>query len=200
MKKSIITIMAALLVSAAYCQSGNTIYSNVPAEFSYSAIAYNAQGQPLQLQTITLRTSILSVSNSGPVEYREVHTVITRDDGSFEIRIGTGTPSGGNYSAMDEIDWGANEYFLKIEIDAAGGNNFGDAATEKFCSVPYAFRSAVTDSIKGISMDTLRIMVDGTGGCNCDLQQAYDNGKTILVNNVQQEILFRGNVNSSTPI
>ncbi len=94
---------------------------------------------------------------------------------------------------FDEIQWGASTFFLKLEMDATGGNNFGIAATERFCSVPYSFRAAVTDSISGVDMDSLRQMM--IPNCYCDMQQAYDNGSIVNINNstIQNGISINNN-------
>ena len=103
----------------------------------------------------------------------------------FEIKIGEGSRTGGTYNEFGEIDWGSEEHFLKIEIDAAGGNNFGDAATERFCSVPYSFKSAVSDSLSGVNNDTLKLM-SAMALCPCSLQDAYDTGRQIEINQTLQ--------------
>ncbi|MCX6292141.1 MAG: hypothetical protein NT126_10295, partial [Bacteroidetes bacterium] len=76
---------------------------------------------------------------------------------------------------------GAGEHFLEVEMDATGGNNFGDAATDKFCSVPYAFRSAVSDSLSGLSKTALMGIVQHASSC-CSLQESYDVGSVINLN------------------
>jgi hypothetical protein len=160
----------------------NTTYEYVPGVIGYEAIAYNSNGEPLVEQQITLRASILRSSTTGLVEYQEIHSVTTRDDGYFMIMIGDGTWTAGEHSAIDAIPWGEYEFILKMEMDAAGGYNFGDVAADQFCSVPYSFRAAVSDSLSGVDKALLISTINGSGTCPCTLQDAYDNGNTVQIN------------------
>ncbi|MCX6292293.1 MAG: hypothetical protein NT126_11095, partial [Bacteroidetes bacterium] len=149
--KKIQLIFAYLLVAMAANSQNNTVYQHVPSNIAYEATAFDALQKPLVNQNITLRLSILIGSITGSIEWQEIDSVTTSETGYFEVKIGQGTWVGGSQTDFKAIDWGAGEHFLEVEMDATGGNNFGDAATDKFCSVPYAFRSAVSDSLSGLS-------------------------------------------------
>jgi hypothetical protein len=51
------------------------------------------------------------------------------------IEIGAGTATTGTFS---EIDWATGPYFIKTEIDPAGGSNYTITGTQQVMSVPYA--------------------------------------------------------------
>jgi hypothetical protein len=106
-----------------------------PNAFNYSAVARDAQNNPIANSTIGIQISILKGSSSGSVEYVENHSVNTDAFGLFNLSIGSGTPQGG---AMATINWGNDSYFLKVGMDAAGGTNFLVMGTTQLLSVPYA--------------------------------------------------------------
>ncbi|MEO5570722.1 MAG: hypothetical protein ABIT08_00245, partial [Bacteroidia bacterium] len=200
--KKLFTIVSILLLINLFVKAQNNVtYSDIPGVIGYSAIAYTSQGIAVANQNITLRASIIKGSITGSVEYQETHSITTRNDGSFDIPIGEGIWTAGTYQTINDVLWGNDHYFLKMEIDASGGYNFGDAGTEAFCSVPYAFHSSVADSLNGVSSDTLRMAIAAVNVCGCTLQSAYDNvsGNSITTN-VNGSVVLRGSSLSIGPI
>lgn len=115
--------------------SNLSIYAQTPQAINYQGVARDGSGNVLINQNIALRLSILSGSASGTVAYSEIHNKTTDNFGLFALRIGQGTPISGSFSA---ISWGANTYYLKTEIDPAGGTAWQLVGTNQFVSVPYA--------------------------------------------------------------
>ena len=106
-----------------------------PEQFKYQAAARNSSGQVLSGQNVGIQVSIRSTSATGTIEYQETHTATTNDFGLFSLNIGTGTATMGTFSA---VNWGSDDYFLQIELDAAGGTSYTDMGTTQLLSVPYA--------------------------------------------------------------
>jgi hypothetical protein len=93
----------------------------LPNRFRYQAVARDNSGNVLVNQPVSFRISILSGSVSGTEAYSETHTGLTTNAfGLVELEIGKGTPVTGTFSA---IEWGSNSYFVKIEMDPAGGTS-----------------------------------------------------------------------------
>jgi hypothetical protein len=67
-----------------------------------------------------------------------VHEPKTDQFGLFSIEIGQGTRVDGNQQDFKDIDWGSGIYWLQIEMDAFGGNNFQMMGANQIISVPYA--------------------------------------------------------------
>ncbi len=112
-----------------------SIYAQTPQAINYQGVARDGSGNVLINQNIALRLSILSGSASGTVAYSEIHNKTTDNFGLFDLRIGQGTPISGSFSS---IGWGAHTYYLKTEIDPAGGTAWQLVGTNQFVSVPYA--------------------------------------------------------------
>ncbi|MDA7762924.1 fibrobacter succinogenes major paralogous domain-containing protein [Crocinitomicaceae bacterium] len=106
-----------------------------PNAFNYSAVARGPQGQPISSQNIGIRFSILKTTATGPVQYVESHQTTTDPFGLFNLIIGGGSVESGDFAS---IDWGADDYFLKVELDAQGNTNYYHMGTTQFLSVPYA--------------------------------------------------------------
>ena len=84
--------------------------------------------------------SVSSAGNiNGTVEYVETHNITTNQFGLINIQIGKGTSSQGVFS---EINWGANLYFSKIEIDINDTNGYQVIGTSQMLAVPYALYAA----------------------------------------------------------
>jgi hypothetical protein len=124
-------------------------YSNVntaqsPDAFKYQAVCRNATGQILSNQSISFQISILQGNTSGTNAYTETHTTNTNNFGLINLEIGNGILISGNFS---DIDWGMNNYFVQIEMDENGGNNFQVMGTSQLLSVPYAIHAKTAENV-----------------------------------------------------
>jgi len=128
MKKSLIVSFAVLL-------STLTLFAQSPQGFRYQAIARDVSGQLLSDQELGIRISLLRGSDSGEETYIETHLIKSNEFGLFNVLIGQGTTEKGNFT---EIDWGANSYWVKVEMDIDGGRNYEIMGASALYSVPYA--------------------------------------------------------------
>ena len=115
-----------------------------PNAFNYSAVARNAAGQPIATTTIGIQISILKTSVLGTSVYSENHFVITDAFGLFNLIVGGGAAQSGS---MATIDWGIDNYYLKVGMDAVGGTNFLTMGTTQLLSVPYALYAKNAGSV-----------------------------------------------------
>jgi hypothetical protein len=112
-----------------------TSFAQSPKAFKYQALARDNKGNILANKNIRIKISILKESVNGSIVYSEEHAVQTNQSGVLDLKIGQGTNVLGNF---DQIEWGASDYFVKIEIDVNGGNNFSFLGISQLLSVPYA--------------------------------------------------------------
>jgi hypothetical protein len=131
--------MKKLLLMFAICTfNAVNIYAQAPQGFKYQTIVRDNLGEPIRNQSIKVRFSILQTTISGTAVYIEVHKPNTNEFGLANLVIGEGAVEAGNFAA---INWGADEYFIKVEVDPLGGVNYADMGTSQLISVPYAFYS-----------------------------------------------------------
>jgi len=130
MKKYINTFIFLVCAFSAFAQA--------PQKFNYQAVARNAQGTVLSNQNVKIRASILDGSANGTSQYSETHSATTSQLGLFNLAIGGGTLVSGNFT---NITWSNGDKYLKIEMDATGGNNFSLVGTSQLLSVPYALNA-----------------------------------------------------------
>ncbi|MCK4677890.1 MAG: hypothetical protein KAT48_07145 [Bacteroidales bacterium] len=117
----------------------NYTYAQAPQAINYQAIIRDTFGTIIPNQNLQIKISILQDSVNGTAVYSETHTVNTNSFGLVNLAIGNGTVVLGDFS---EIDWGESSYYLKIEIDITGGNNFAEIGTSQMLAVPYAFNAS----------------------------------------------------------
>lgn len=176
------------------------VLAQAPGKFNYQAVVRNAVGELVANQNISILVKIQSGSLPATVYYSEEHTPTTDGLGHIDISIG----SEGNANDFAAIDWSDGPYFLHIEMDIAGGQNYMAVSTQQLLSVPYALYAEVagngvgtvgstgpqgiagptgvtgasgsdgTDGATGISGPTGPI--GPTGGAGGTLDQAYDFG------------------------
>ncbi len=109
--------------------------AQAPQGIPYQAAARSTNGSILASQNISLRFSIHDSTSTGTIVYQETNSTVTNAQGMFTIYIGMGSPIIGTFN---NINWGNNAKFMKVEMDQAAGNNFLDMGTQQMMSVPYA--------------------------------------------------------------
>ncbi len=117
-----------------------------PQAFNYQAVARDATGQILGNQSVSFRISILQGGTAGSSVYSETHTLSTNTYGLANLAIGNGVLGNGDFPA---IDWGADSYFVQIEMDETGGNNYQLMGTSQLVSVPYALHAETALVVPG---------------------------------------------------
>jgi len=130
----------------------STAFSQVPQAFNYQGIARDAVGVPLLDRNIALRITLKEGGTPGLDVYKEIHQVQTNKLGLFSIEVGRGSST---FGLFNDIQWGAGQHFIQVEIDPNGGQNFTVMGTAQLLSVPYALYAGSTasqwqDNPKGI--------------------------------------------------
>ncbi len=112
-----------------------TISAQTPQGFNYQGVARDGAGTPLVNTQVSLRISILTAGGQGTTVYQEVHDVVTNKSGVFNLAVGRGIVQSGVFA---DIDWGANDYNVQIEMDPTGGTDYTLMGESQLLSVPYA--------------------------------------------------------------
>lgn len=116
-----------------------TLFSQVPQNMSYQAVVRNASHQLVVNSAVTAQVHIIPhVMDNAPI-YQEEHQTTTNDNGLMTLQIGGGQAIQGVFSA---IPWADGPYFLRVDIDPAGGNDFSISSVQQLMSVPYALYAA----------------------------------------------------------
>ncbi len=125
-------------------------FAQSPQGFKYQAVARDATNQPYQSTNLGVRISLIRDGVSGVIDYSESHMVTTTDLGVFDLSIGNGTPLNGTFSTLN---WGAHAYYLKVDIDPAGGTSYINMGVSQLLSVPYALYAREAGSGSGGDAD-----------------------------------------------
>ncbi|WP_319501165.1 hypothetical protein [uncultured Draconibacterium sp.] len=158
-----------------------TLLAQTPGAFNYQAVLRDAEGKIISNQDVSIQISILQQSTSGEVVFQEKHSASTNEFGLIVLEIGNGIPITGT---LAEINWGESTHFLKVELDATGGELYTDMGTSRMLSVPYALYAKSSGSnFSGKYSD-----LEGTPQLPNDISDLSDAGK----------LLFDGNYNSLT--
>jgi len=112
-----------------------SVFAQAPQGISYQAVVRDANGNIISNQNVSFQFSIIQGNINGNTVYVEQHQTITNQLGMVVLAVGNGTPITGNFA---NINWQNSPYFLKVEIDVTGGNNYVEMGTTQLLSVPYA--------------------------------------------------------------
>lgn len=127
-----------VIFSLIYFFTSAALFAQSPEKMSYQAVVRNSGGVLLVNQNVGIRVQILQGSEFGAAVFVERHTTATNVNGLVTLEIGGGTPVLGTLAG---INWSAGPYFLKTEIDPAGGTNYSIIGTTQLLSVPYALQA-----------------------------------------------------------
>ncbi|MBC7447402.1 MAG: tail fiber domain-containing protein [Hymenobacteraceae bacterium] len=126
---------AALLSAALTLATLRVTAQTVPQGISYQAVARTAANAVIANQAVKLRLSVCpNAAGTLPV-YVETQTATTSALGLLTLTLGQGTVVSGTFAT---INWGTGSYWVKTEIDPAGGIVFQSLGTTQLLGVPYA--------------------------------------------------------------
>jgi hypothetical protein len=136
--KKLITLLAVVLCNA-------IVIAQAPQLMRYHCIVRNTSGELVTKQDIGVRTTILKGTMIPMIIYQETYSPIpvTNENGLLTLQIGSGKPITGDFS---NINWSSGPYFIKTEIDPAGGSNYTINGQSQILSVPYALYAEKTGS------------------------------------------------------
>ena len=134
--KKLLTLLAALCLVL-------TLQAESPQKISYQAVVRNSTNALVTNQPVGVKITILQGSATGTPVFAETHTPTTNANGLISITIGTGTPA---INGLIDVDWAAGPYFIKTEIDPAGGTAYSITSTSELLSVPYALYAKQSES------------------------------------------------------
>ncbi|NMC34734.1 MAG: hypothetical protein GYA36_20105, partial [Veillonellaceae bacterium] len=117
------------------CLLSLSVFSQVPEKMSYQAVIRNGSNALITNAMVGMQLSILQGSPTGTAVFVETQTPTTNGNGLITVEIGTGTVVTGS---MASIDWTDGPYYLKTEVDLAGGTNYTLTGTSQLLSVPFA--------------------------------------------------------------
>ena len=125
----------------------NAIYAVIPAsppeKISYQAVVRNSTNALVTNQPVGVKITILQGSATGTPVFAETHTPTTNANGLINIVIGTGSPA---INGLLDVVWSTGPYFIKTEIDPAGGTAYSITSTSELLSVPYALYAKKAES------------------------------------------------------
>lgn len=122
--------------------------SQTPQRINYQAVARDGLGN-IVTNPIGIKFEIFQGSVGGTLVYEETHTTTPASSGIFTVHIGGGSPVSGNFNS---IMWGIGTYYLRVNIDPAGGTSYSTVGASQLVAVPYAlFAEKTTPPLLGIT-------------------------------------------------
>ena len=138
MKKSLLVTL--LLCFTAF------LFAQAPTLFKYQGVARGINQQPYANTDLGLKISIVldngSGTGAGEVQYAERHLTFTSPVGIFSLNVGNGDVLFGD---LEEINWGSGSYWLKVEMDVEGGDNYLYMGNSPILPVPLAVHAMTVE-------------------------------------------------------
>ena len=112
-----------------------TLLAQAPQKMTYQAVVRNTNNSLVSNQNVSVQITVLQGNENGTPVYQETHSTTTNANGLMTVEIGDGTNVAGSFA---DINWGNGPFYLKSEIDPAGGFNYSIVGVQQLLSVPYA--------------------------------------------------------------
>jgi hypothetical protein len=141
-------------------------FAQTPEKMSYQAIVRDANNTLLVDKLVGIQVSILQNSETGSEVYIETHSVVTNMNGLVALEIGTGVTS---YD-FSSIDWTNGPYFVKVETDPNGADNYSISGVSQLMSVPFALYAKASGN--GITTSQADAIVTNTAKTGITSDQA----------------------------
>jgi uncharacterized protein (TIGR02145 family) len=149
-----------------------TAFNQAPQSFNYQAVVRSSSQWLLSNQDVDVRINLKIGNTSGIIVYTETHSTTTNLYGLINLNIGAGTVVLGDF---DAIDWGADDYFINVEV-TTDGTNYLDMGTTQILSVPYALYALKAANVVDTSTTN-------------ELQSFHVNGDTLFISGGNYVIL-----------
>jgi hypothetical protein len=133
--KTLATLFILLLITI-------SAFSQIPGAFKYQALLRDKEGNALMEQKVSLRIKVLDARSEHTSIYAESHHVETNNYGLIHLEIGRGESD----QHFSDINWGEGPYFLKIEVDPSGGDQYESLGTSELLSVPYSLHAKTAEN------------------------------------------------------
>lgn len=162
------------------------IHAQAPQKMSYQAVVRNTDNQLIINKQVGIKLSILKGSGLGMTMYSEIQAPTTNSNGLVSIEFG-------GLNGFDTINWSNGTYFLKTDIDPAGGTSYSISGTSQLLSVPYALNANDFELRVSVIGDTLflgankHVIIPGISAAN---QQTDQNTVMDNDNNVYKVIFI----------
>ncbi|WP_347924821.1 hypothetical protein [Pontimicrobium sp. SW4] len=125
-----------------------SLFAQTPQKMNYQAVIRNSSDMVVANQAIGIQISILQTSPTGSAVYVETQNPTTNANGLISIEIGSGSVVSGNFAT---IGWSSDTYYIKTEVDTAGGTSYTITGTSQLMSVPYALHAKTAETVASIT-------------------------------------------------
>ena len=142
------------------------VFAQTPEKVSYQAVIRDANNTLLIDKPVGVQISILKNSETGSEVYMETHSANTNMNGLVTLEIGMGITS---YD-FSSIDWTNGPYFVKVETDPNGTDNYTISGVSQLMSVPFALYAKTSEN--GITSDQADAIVTNTAKTGITSDQA----------------------------
>ena len=130
MNKFFTSLLLGVLTCACVCAR-----AQAPQKMTYQSVVRDVNNTLATDRSVSARVWILQGGADGTAVYIETQTASTNANGLMTLVIGEGTVVSGS---LTNIDWANGPYFLKAEVDPAGGTSYTQVTVQELLSVPYA--------------------------------------------------------------
>jgi hypothetical protein len=155
--------------------------AQVPQKIKYQAVIRYSDNSVVRSTAVGLRISLLQGGPDSTAVYSEVFNPVTTAAGLINIEIG-GAPG------FDTLHWDIGPYFLKTEVDPAGGSDYSEIGTSQLLSVPYALHAVTAGSTDGSSGHFIGELYGG--GVICYLDKSGRHGLIVSPEDISDNCVW----------
>ncbi len=171
--------------------------SQAPESIRYQSVIRDHNHAVIPDQQIGLHVIIARDVEASIVVYAESHTTTTGPSGIADIEIGTGSAESGLFT---DIDWSSGPYYVRTEIDPAGGTDYSLSGTGQLLSTPYAFYAKTAGSVAAITetqgLSDVLAVSDSAGGQIRKVTDPTDAQDAVTKYYLLEQLFLSGSINA----
>ena len=188
--------MKKIILAILWLTALSVFSQTIPHVINYQGLARDINGDPV-ITNISVKLFLSTTPLSGGSIYQETYNNLATVKGLFNIKFGS---AGAGIPA--NLNWASQPYYLVVEIDPTGGNNFVSIGSQQLLSVPMALYAEkagnVTNYSAGTNVNINGNTINATPSLNINVNNlSISGGNTVMLPNAPPQSTLTSSPNAT---
>jgi len=191
--------MKNIMIMAVVAMTNLCLFAQPPESIRYQSVIRDQHHAVVADQRIGVRFILAEDVEARRMVYAETHQITTGSNGMASFEIGTGSAEYGNFT---DLEWSSGPFYVKTQIDPAGGAAYSLEGVSQILSVPYAYYAKTAGIIEELTetqgLSEVLAMNDSAGRQLREVSDPTDDQDAVTMNYFYQQMMLLGGNNVGT--